>query len=168
MSVILSCWLQLRQKTKAKLNTKLTNHIYASDVIRVIHGVVKAKHQLGWMTTIMLHSIIYPTTQLIAQIWCTLSRFCTLLLVGHEHHGEWAGWGKMRKWDYIYPNEGYGSTCDWMLADNTVMWSADIICDSDDISSGGSQIEKHQSICMQRFVHRYDVLAVIKECMHFI
>lgn len=45
--MISSYWLQLSQKSKTQIDSKLTNKIKFNDVIRVIDGAVKAQHEPG-------------------------------------------------------------------------------------------------------------------------
>jgi len=51
----------LSQIAKTELETKLTNKIEVSDVVRVIDGAVNMQCELGWMTTVMLHLYMHPT-----------------------------------------------------------------------------------------------------------
>lgn len=50
-------------------------------------------------------------------------------------------------------------------AESTVMFLANVIYYSDDVSCGVSEIQRYHSFCIQMFVHRKDSLAVNKDCM---
>jgi len=63
------CLLQISENTQCKLEKKFTNNIWVSDGIAAIGGAVNAQHESVWITTIMLHSSIHPTTSLCVLTW---------------------------------------------------------------------------------------------------
>ena len=56
------CLLQLNDKAKPKFETKFTNNVQVSDVIRLIEGAVKAHPKPRCMTAVSLHQSMQPTT----------------------------------------------------------------------------------------------------------
>jgi len=56
-----------------------------------------AQYESGCMTTIMHHSLMYPTSELSAQALCAWLRYVKFILVRHGNGGEGAGWGNVNE-----------------------------------------------------------------------
>ena len=61
MNSIAPKWLLLSGRAQSKLETKFTNKIKVSDVLRVMEGEVSARYQFVCMMTVMLYSSMRPT-----------------------------------------------------------------------------------------------------------
>ena len=61
MNVISSCPALLGETIETQLQTKLTNKIQVSDVIRVIDAAVEAQYAAERLMSVMLHTIMDPT-----------------------------------------------------------------------------------------------------------
>ena len=159
--------LPLNETTRTEFETKFSNNTQVSEVLVVIEGAVNAECEPVWMTTVMLHSCMHPTAILFAQTCCIWPIFWKLHMAGHGNRWEGVGWRKVRKLGYTYQKLLEGSTCRKLLADSAGTWSVNIIHHSDNLSSGGSQIERHRSIWMLMNIRWTDILAVNNDYMHF-
>ena len=120
-----------------------------------------------WMATVMLHSSKHLMAWLPAQTWCTWSSLRKLPTAGHGNWGEGGGWGKVRKLGYIYQNLVDGSICCKLMAESVEMWWAYVIHCSDNMYSGGSEIERPRGFWMHMIIHRNNILDINNFCMHF-
>jgi len=60
--------------------------------------------------------------------------------------GEWAGWGRVMMWGYIFRRLEYGSTCGSKPAESAVTSHTEVIYHSDNMSDTGSEFERLGSI----------------------
>lgn len=112
------------------------------------------------MTTIMLHCFSHSPASLCAQTWCTWSRLWKLHMVGHGYWGEATGQGQVRMFSYNNEKLVYGSICSKLPAECTGIWKCYLINCSENMYSGGSELERPQSFWMQLRIHTNDTWAV--------
>jgi hypothetical protein len=139
--ICVSKWL-LSDKVTPLLVTKYTNKIYVSDVICIIETAVSAQYESVWTTPVMPHSSMYPTAKLSTQTSCTWLRYFKLRMVRHGNRGEGAGYGMVRKSNYIYQKLVSCYTCRQLPAESAGMWLGHIISQSDSVDSHWSEIER--------------------------
>jgi len=165
MNPLLSCLLQINENTQSELETKCTNTVSLSDDIQVMEGAVNGQHEAVWITTIMSHSSIHPTTSLCIQTGCTWSALWKSLMVGHGNRGDRTGYGKVWKLGYINQKLVCGSTCSELPAKSAGMSLCYVIHRSENICFSWLENDMPQSFCMQLSIDRNCTLAVNTDYM---